>query len=142
MALPDGAAEIFATVARFSVLDSNGYVAAGANTFTTATLVKLTLTPVLETGDTLVTKLGSGTIGPHFKHGDMVKYYTGQLELAELPPVLEAMLAGGTVLSTTAAALTSPTAPTATASTTGGTLKSTGSYTYKVTACNQYGEER
>ena len=56
MALPDGAGQLYAVATRVAVLDANGVPAAGSNTLTTTTPMKITLTPVMETGDDLVTK--------------------------------------------------------------------------------------
>ena len=139
MSYPDGAQSVFAQVMRVSTLDVNGFPAVGSNTFTTNQLLKCTVAPVVETGVDLVTINANGDIASHFKHGDMPKYYSVQLEISSPDPVLHQMLAGGSVLTDTTAALTTPTAPTGTPSTTGGTLGA-GSYKYIVTAANQYGE--
>ncbi|MDE1904830.1 MAG: hypothetical protein KGH75_00075 [Rhodospirillales bacterium] len=135
---PDGAQEVFAEVMRVTTLDVNGFPAVGSNTLTTNQLLKCSFAPAEETGVDLVTVNANGDIASHFKHGDMPKYYTVQLELSTPDPQLHQMLAGGTLLSDTSAALTTPVAPTATAGS-AGTLAA-GTYSYKVTAANQYGE--
>ncbi len=140
MALPDYAAQVFADATRISTLDPNGYPAIGSATYTTDTLVKATIAPALESGDDLVTKNASGNIAYHFKHGDMPKYFTVNLEMATPDPTLETLLIGGTLLNDSSAALTTPAAaPTSTPSATGGSLAS-GTYAYVITGVNQYGE--
>ena len=140
MAYPDGAAQVFSEVTRFTVLDVNGYPAVGANVFVTNQLLKATFTPVMETGVDLVTLNANGDIASHFKHGDMPKYYTMQVEVATPDPILHAMLCGGTVISDTTTALGTPTGTLlATAQTTLGTLAAA-TYGYRVSQYNQYGE--
>src|ERR1039458_6384794 len=92
MALPDYAAQVFADATRISTLDPNGYPAIGSATYTTDTLVKATIAPALETGDDLVTKNAAGNIAYHFKHGDMPKYFTVNLEMTTPDPTLENLL--------------------------------------------------
>jgi hypothetical protein len=140
MALPDGSAQVFSEVTRFSTLDANGFCAAGSQVFVTNTLLKATFTPVMETGVDLVTVNANGDIAQHYKHGDMPKYYTMALTVASPDPILHAILTGGTVLTDNSVALGAPTGtPTAVGAITGGSLKA-GSYAYKVTQYNQYGE--
>ena len=140
MALPDFAAQVFADATRISTLDPNGYPAIGSATYTTDTLVKATIAPALETGDDIVTKNASGNIAYHYKHGDMPKYFTINLEMANPDPTMEVLLVGGTLLNDSSIALVAPTAaPTATPSATGGSLAS-GTYVYELTSVNQYGE--
>jgi hypothetical protein len=133
---PGGA--IFAVAMRLCGLDSLGNTP-GQNTYTTNALVKLTATPVLETGDDIVVKSASGDIYNAAKHGDMIKYTTVSIELATPDPFLEALMAGGTVLSDSGTALGLPTGLTATAQTTLGTLAA-GTYGYRVSQYNAYGE--
>jgi len=140
MALPDGAAQVLAVATRLSVLDQNGYPAVGSNTFTTDSVVLATYAPTIEAGDDLVLKNAAGNIAVHYKHGDMPKYYTATIELTTPDPMFEQMLCGGVLLADSSAALTTPlAAPTGAPAITGGSLAA-GSYYYKVTAANQYGE--
>src|ERR1039458_728005 len=140
MALPDGAAQVFADVTRISTLDPSGYPAIGSATYTTDSLVKVTFAPAVETGDDLVTKNAAGNIQWHYKHGDMPKYFTVTLEMATPDETMEHLLIGGVLYSDSSVALVAPAAaPTAAASPTGGSLAS-GSYVYELTSVNQYGE--
>jgi hypothetical protein len=140
MPIPDGAAQVFSDVTRFSTLDSDGFPAVGSNVFVTDQMLKLTFTPAMETGVDLVTIKANGDIAQHYKHGDMPKYYTVQIEVANPDPVLHAILAGGTVFTDNTVALT---APTGTAAATGqitlGSLAA-GTYGYRQSQFNQYGE--
>ena len=131
-------ASIFAVATRVTVLDSNGFPAAGANTYTTDKLVKATITPVLESGDDIAIKNAAGDLAAWTKHGDMVKYGTLNLELAVPNPSLEAAMSGGTVYNDAGAALGAPTGLTVTGQTTLGTLAA-GTYGYRVAQFNAYG---
>ena len=140
MAYPDGAAQVFSEVTRIGVLDVNGYPAVGSQVFVTNQLLKATFTPVMETGVDLVTINANGDIASHYKHGDMPKYYTMQIEVATPDPILHAMLTGGTVISDTTTALGLPTGTVAaTGQITLGALAA-GTYGYRVSQYNQYGE--
>jgi hypothetical protein len=139
VALPDGAQQVFSSVTRFAALSPSGAVAVGANTYTTNAMMKCTLTPALETGVDLVAINANGDIGSHFKHGDMPKYYNVSLEMITPDPVMSAILSGGTVLTDSTSALSTPGTITATPSITGGSLAAA-TYGYVVTAANQYGE--
>jgi hypothetical protein len=135
----DGAVEIFADIVRFSTLDQNGFVGAGSATWTTAGLIKATLTPTLESGDDIAIKLASGNLGTMFRHGDMAKYYTFAIDIIRPDQGLEAALAGGTAINdSTTTAVTTPTAPTPTPGTAG--VLASGTYSFRVSAYNQYGE--
>lgn len=137
--LPDGAASVWAVATRISVLDAAGFVDPGANTFTTAQALKATFTPVITTGDDVEQKNAAGDLIVFAKHGDIIKYYTVNLELGTPDPALEQACAGGTLLSSSAAALGTPTGPTLTAYTTLGSL-ATGTYGYRVSVFNTFGE--
>jgi len=140
MSLPDGAVEIFADIVRFTVLDANGFPAAGANTWSTAGLIKATLTPVVEAGDDIAVKLASGDLAAWYRHGDMPKYKTIEIDMSRPDVNIEQALAGGSVITdSTTTALSTPTAPTPTPSASGGVLAS-GTYSVRVSAYNQYGE--
>lgn len=135
----DGAVEIFADIVRFSVLDRNGFPGIGQPTWTTAGLIKATLTPNLESGDDIAIKLASGDLGTMFRHGDMAKYYTFMLELLRPDQGMEAALAGGTAISdSTTASVATPAVPTPTPGTAG--FLASGTYSVRVSAYNQYGE--
>jgi len=135
----DGSSQIFAVATRIAQLDQNGYVPVGASVFVTEKLIKATLTPVKETGVDLVTINANGDMSDHYKHPDMIKYWTVQLDLVTPDNYVENLLTGGTILSNNATALTTPTGLTVTPSTTGGQLAA-GNYGYRVSACNQLGE--
>ena len=139
MTLPDGAASVYAVATRISQLSPDGSVAVGAPTYTTDQLVKLTFAPAMETGDDLVLKNAAGNIAVRYKHGDMPKYYTATIDMATPDPTFEQLLCGGTLLGSTATALASPGTVTATPAITGGSLAA-GTYSYKVSAYNAYGE--
>lgn len=140
MALPDGAASVFAVATRVSVLDQYGYPAVGAATYATDQVLKATFTPVMETGVDLVQQNAAGDIIWHFKHGDMPKYWDVELDFATPDPTLESIICGGTLLTDSTVALTAPSsAPTASA-TTGGTTWAGGAFFYAYSLANQYGE--
>ena len=130
---------IFASATRITPLDTNGYPVSGVNTYTTNTLLKATLTPVLETGTDVSVVAASGDLSGWAKHPDMVKYYTMAIELTRPDPVLEAVLAGGTVLTDSTTALGVPSGLTVTGQTTLGTIGA-GTYGYRATQYNGYGE--
>jgi len=140
MAAPnDGAQSILAVACRISALDVNGFPPVGANAYTTDTLIKATLSPVTETGVEIVTVGADGNLHGTYKHGDMIKYWTIALDLVAPDPNLENLLCGGTILSDTGTALVTPTTLATTPAITGGSLAA-GTYDYRLTACNQYGE--
>lgn len=138
-ALPDGSASIFAVATRVSTLDVNGFVPVGSPTFVTNTLVKATLSPVVESGDDIFIKNAAGDGAAWAKHPDMRKYYTVSIELATPDASLEQALAGGLVYTDITTALGTPAGSTATGQTTLGTLAA-GTYGYRVTQYNAYGE--
>lgn len=139
MSLPDGAASIWCSALRISQLDANGYVDPGASTYTTSQLVKLTSTPVTESGDDIAIKNANGDLAAFGKHGDIPKYYTVSLEMATPDPVVQQLCCGGTLLSSTASALGSPTGLTVVAQITLGSLAA-GTYGYRATQYNAFGE--
>jgi hypothetical protein len=139
MSLPDGAASVWCSALRISVLDANGYVDPGANTYTTAQMVKLTSTPVMETGDDVSLKNANGDLVVFAKHGDIPKYHTMALDLGTPDPALEQILCGGTLLSSSAAALGTPSGLVVTPQITLGSLVA-GTYGYRATQYNAFGE--
>ncbi|HEY5026586.1 MAG TPA: hypothetical protein VII76_16540 [Acidimicrobiales bacterium] len=138
MSLPDGAIQVFSEVTRISPLTASGSVAVGANVFVTDQLIKATLTPSLETGVDLAQVNANGDLIAFYKHGDMPKYYTCAIEVASPDPVLHQILAGGTVLAATGAALTAIGTVTGTPGSAGTLAAAT--YSYKVSAATQFGE--
>jgi hypothetical protein len=139
MALPDGAASIWPVAVRFSQLDPNGYPVVGANSITTDQVQKITVTPVITTGDDIEEKNAAGNLAVHAKHPDMPKYYTVNITLVTPDPDLSQLLGGGVVLSSAAAALGLPTGLTVTAQTTLGALPA-GTYGYRASQYSIYGE--
>lgn len=139
MSLPDGAASIWCSALRIATLDPNGYVDPGANTYTSNQMIKATLTPVTESGDDIAIKSASGDLIAFAKHGDIPKYYTVSLEMGTPDPAIEQICCGGTLLSSTAAALGTPSGLTAVAQITLGSLAA-GTYGYRATQYNAFGE--
>lgn len=137
--LPDGGAAVWCEATRISDLDPNGFVAPGASTYTSAALIKATLTPVLATGDDIEVKNANGDLAVFGKHGDIPKYATISIEFATPDPVLEQLLCGGVLLSDTSAVLGTPTGLVATPQATLGSLAA-GPQSYRATFFNQYGE--
>jgi hypothetical protein len=134
------AAAIFAVRTRVTPLDPQGYPAVGAGVIVSASLVKATITPVVEAGDDIVVKAASGDLAAFAKHGDMIKRGTLNVEMAVPDPNLVAAITGGVVFSDTTAALGLPTGTIlATPIATGGVLAA-GSYGYRVTQYGPYGE--
>jgi hypothetical protein len=141
--LPDGAASIWVKATRLAALDADGFVIPGANTYTTESIVKATLTPTMETGDDIAIKNASGNLSAWGKHGDMAKYFTVALDLAVPDPGLIQMMAGGLLLDATGAALGAPTGLTVTSLNKGSAtskLDPETVYGYRVSQYNQYGE--
>jgi hypothetical protein len=139
MSLPDGSAAIWVVATRIQQLDLYGFVDPSAQTYTTAQLIKATVTPVMATGDDIEVKVASGDLAVFAKHGDMRKYLTMSIELATPDPALEQLLCGGTLLSSSAATLGTPTGLTVTPQTTLGSLPA-GIYGYRATQYNSFGE--
>lgn len=125
--------------ARLQTLDAYGFVDPSAVTYTTYQTMKVTATPVISTGDDIEVKNASGDLSVFAKHGDMIKYGTLSFELATPDPALEQLMCGGTTLSSTAAALGTPTGLTVVPQATLGTLSS-GIYGYRATQFNAFGE--
>jgi hypothetical protein len=141
MALPDGVTQIFADIVRFSTLDANGFPAVGAATWSTAGLIKVTLTPVVEGGDDIAVKQANGNLAAWYRHGDMQKYQSIEIDLSRPDVNLEALLAGGTVLNdSTTTAVATPGTVTATGSVGAGVIPLLSVLGYRVSAYNQYGE--
>jgi hypothetical protein len=138
MALPDGAASIFAVATRISQLDSNGYVDPGVPTYTSSALVKSAFTPVMQTGVDVFEINAAGDRGAQGRHDDMIKYYTVAPELVTPDPALEQLLAGGTLLGSTATALGEPSFTVAGQETLG--KLAAGTFGYRASQVNMFGE--
>jgi hypothetical protein len=130
---------IWAKAIRITPLDSLGNLIAGVSTLVTDTMVKLTITPVMEAGDQVAVKNAGGDLSTWAKHGDIIKWYTLLIELAIPDPQLEAAIAGGVVFSDSGAALGLVTGLAATAYNSGGTLGA-GTWGYRVSQYNSYGQ--
>lgn len=139
MALPDGGASIWCQALRVSQLDPNGYVDPGATTYTTNQMIKLTSTPVNESGDQIAVKNANGDLVAFGRHGDIPKWHDLSLELGTPDPALEQLCCGGTLLSSSASALGSPTGLTVTPQITLGSLAA-GAYSYRASQYNAFGE--
>jgi hypothetical protein len=133
------AASVWAVAERVCSLDANGYCDPGADTYTIEQMMKLTMTPVVATGDDIEQKNAAGNLGVFAKHGDIPKYATIALEAAEPDPILEQLCCGGVLLSSTASALGTPTGLTVTPQITLGKLKA-GTYGYRASVYNAFGE--
>ncbi len=133
-------ASIWVVATRIQALDAYGFVDPSAPTYTTTTLMKATLAPVIETGDDIPVKNAAGDLFVFAKHADMIKYFNVTLDLVTPDPALEQILTGGTVLSSAAAALGTPTGLTVTTQTTLGSLAATTVYGYRATQYNAFGE--
>jgi hypothetical protein len=146
MSLPDQAASIWVNRTRVTALSEEGAIAPGANSYVTESIVKATVTPVAEAGDAPAIKNAAGNLSAWGKHGDMVKYYTVNLELATPDPGLIQMLNGGVLYTSSASALGAPTGLTVTNEPKllsvgkNGKLAASTFYGYRVTQYNQYGE--
>jgi hypothetical protein len=139
MRLPDGATEIWVDAVRIAQIDSEGFLDPGAPVYTTDKVIKATATPVLETGDDIALKNAAGNLAVFGKHGDYPRYYTFLMELGAPDAVLEHLCAGGTLLSSSLAALVTPEGLTIEADQTGGTIAK-GIVAYRTSAFNAYGE--
>lgn len=137
--LPDGAASVWCSALRISQLDPNGFADPGANTYTTTQMVKLTITPVTESGDAIAIKNANGDLVVFAKHGDIPKWLTLSLELGTPDPALENILCGGTLLTANTAALGAPTGLVVTPQITLGALVA-GTYGYRLSQYNAWGE--
>lgn len=138
--LPDGSAQVFSEVTRISQLDVFGNIAPGSVLYTTDQLLSATFTPVMETGVDLTELNANADLIQRFKHGDMIKYYTMQIKVATPDPALHALFTGGTVFNDASVAIGPPTGSlAAVAQATLGFLAA-GTYGYKVSGYNYYGE--
>jgi hypothetical protein len=139
MTVLNPAASIFVKAFRVSALTEEGAIVPGAETISTKDGMKLSITPVLETGADIVAKNANDDIVAMGKAGDKIKYYTVALELAKPDPALEALCTGGALVGSSAAALGAPTGLTVTPQTTLGSLAA-GTYGYRASQYNAFGE--
>ncbi len=139
MSLPDAAASIWVQVMRLAALDANGFVDPGAATYVTDKAVKVTFTPVTESGDAPTVKGASGNLVAFGKKGDIPKWATISLELGIPDVALEQLLCGGTLLGSTAMALGAPSGLTTVGQITLGSLAA-GTYGYRASQYNVFGE--
>ena len=108
--LPPGGI-VFAKCTRIAQLDESGYVIPGSDVFATDQLMKATITPVNEAGDTGAIKNAAGNLGVYYLKGDIPKWYTIDIEMVYPDPQIEALLTGGTLFSDNTAALGAPADP-------------------------------
>lgn len=134
-------ASVFVKAFRVSALTEEGAIAPGATTVTTKDGMKCNITPVMDTGDDIAVKNAKGDLATLAKHGDMIKYYTVQLELAKPDPQIEQLCCGGSLIGSSAAALGEPGAPTVTPQNSGGSLAK-GFYGYRLASYNVFGESK
>ncbi|HEY4452394.1 MAG TPA: hypothetical protein VGN13_12465 [Solirubrobacteraceae bacterium] len=126
---------------RITALDSNGFVDPGAASYTTEQAMKVTMTPVMETGDDIAIKNAAGNLAVYAKHPDIVKYGTVSLDMGIPEPAIEQLCTGGVLLSSSASALGEPTSPTVVGQITQGTLAAA-TYGYRFTNVNAFGESK
>lgn len=100
---PDGAATLYAVALRVARLDAAGLTPAGAsNMYVTNTLVKVTFTPVYESGDEVTKKDGQGNLCLNIKQPDTFKRVDiNSVELCAEDPELVEMLGGGAIITDT-----------------------------------------
>lgn len=98
---PDGAATLYAVALRVARLDATGATPAGAsNMYVTNGLVKVTFTPVYETGDEVTKKDGQGNLCLDIKQPDVFKRVDiNSVELCANDPELAELLGGGAIIS-------------------------------------------
>ena len=139
MAVVEPGASVFVKAFRVSGLTEEGAIAPGATTVVTKDGMKLNISPTLDTGDDIAIKNANGDLATLAKHGDMIKYYTVQLELAKPDPQLEQLCCGGALLGTTTSTLGTAGSPTSTTANESGELASK-TYAYAVSFFNSFGE--
>ena len=128
--LPPGGI-VFAKCTRIAQLDESGYVIPGTDVFVTDQLMKATITPVNEPGDTGAIKNAAGNLGVWYLRGDIPKWYLLTIEMVYPDPQIEALLTGGTLYSDDATPLGAPVAaPTVTTQVNGQLPAATYDYAY------------
>jgi hypothetical protein len=109
--------------------------------YVTEQLMKLTAAPAVETGDEVKIKNASGNLSVYAKHGDMPTWGKLTFDLVEPDANLEALLTGGTLLGSSAAALGEPSAATTLNQEKGGELAKA-FYGYRIANYNSFGESK
>lgn len=95
----DGAATLYAVALRVARLASDGTTPAGSgNMYVTNAVVKLGMTPDLETGTEVTKKDGQGRLCLAVRTPDVLKRLTLQLEVCSFDPELTELLSGGAVI--------------------------------------------
>jgi hypothetical protein len=102
-------------------------------------LMKMEFNPDVEAGPEVSNRGASGDLIQIFKLPDLIKRYTISMQIGTLDPELEWIISGGSILTSTAAALTAMGTLGSSTATTGGVLVAA-TYGYKVTALSAYGE--
>jgi hypothetical protein len=130
---------VFAAATRITQLDADGNVIPGSSVFVTEQLMKATITPVNEAGNTAALFNAAGNLGVFYLNGDIPKWYTVAIEMVYPDPQIEALLTGGMLFNDSTAALGTPAdAPTVTGETTGGFLAA-GQYEYEYAYFSVFG---
>lgn len=102
----DAPASILAVMMRVAKLDASGATPAGSGAmYTTDALVQFQWSPTVEGGLDLMQRKASGDLCVFTKTPDITKRYEVTLNLCSPDPELEAMLAGGVVLTATGATI-------------------------------------
>jgi hypothetical protein len=130
---------VFAAATRITQLDADGNVIPGSSVFVTEQLMKATITPVNEAGNTGAIFNAAGNLGVFYLNGDIPKWYTVAIEMVYPDPQIEALLTGGMLYSDSTAALGTPSsAPTLVGETSEGTLAA-GQYEYSYAYFSVFG---
>lgn len=126
-------------VARLA-LDGSTPADSGSNSaYVSNKLMKIEFNPDVEAGPEVSNRGASGDLIQIFKLPDLIKRYTMVVQIGTLDPELEYIMTGGTVLTSSATALTAMGTLSSSTASSGGTLTA-GTFGYKVTALSQYGE--
>lgn len=100
----DAPSSILAVVCRVAKLDATGATPAGSGAmYVTDALLRFTWSQEVEGGLDLMQRKGNGDLCVFTKTADIVKRYACTLDLCSPDPELEAMISGGTVLTSTGA---------------------------------------
>ncbi|HEY3630411.1 MAG TPA: hypothetical protein VGL21_05900, partial [Jatrophihabitantaceae bacterium] len=102
-------------------------------------LMKMDFNPDVEAGPEISDRGASGGMIRIFKLPDLIKRYTISIQIGTSDPELEWILTGGTILTSSATALSAMGTVSSSTATTGGSLVAA-TYGYKVTALSSYGE--
>ena len=83
---------------RLTVVDASGNVVAGDNSYVTDQPIEITLTPNIETGNTVSVRNGCGCSVARFKFPDTFNWFEFTFNKAALEPEMEAFLLGASVI--------------------------------------------